>query len=223
MSLKKIYDKLSMSGYALLSEVYGDLQPKKRGKKKSKNKVYDAQGYGRDPTESERTMPQPLSPQTINMESELLSPMAYDAVNSPYRPVKYSSQENTQPRDSLMQNKHIMRIDNYSQQLQDLPHYKVENDPTNPMGIPVTKPASGSNTKRPAQTKEEINDPEYLEFLEYKRMKHKHTLQKVSANSHDMMTSSDQFNELLLYVFTGLLLLFLYDHIYKLGRDTSFY
>ena len=60
--------------------------------------------------------------------------------------------------------------------------------------------------------------PEYLEFLEYKRRKLNPT-----KDSHDMMSGSDQFNELLLYVFTGLLLLFLYDHIYKLGRDSSFY
>ena len=33
----------------------------------------------------------------------------------------------------------------------------------------------------------------------------------------------EQFNELLLYVFTGFFLLMIYDNIYKLGKDTSFY
>ena len=34
--------------------------------------------------------------------------------------------------------------------------------------------------------------------------------------------TEEQFNELLLYVFTGFFLLMIYDNIYKLGRD-SFY
>ena len=35
-------------------------------------------------------------------------------------------------------------------------------------------------------------------------------------------STEEQFNELLLYVFTGFFLLMIYDNIYKLGRD-SFY
>ena len=58
------------------------------------------------------------------------------------------------------------------------------------------------------------DDPEYQEFLEFKRMK----IPKNQVNS----SSEDQFNELLLYVFTGFFLLMIYDNIYKLGRD-SFY
>ena len=33
----------------------------------------------------------------------------------------------------------------------------------------------------------------------------------------------EQFNELLLYVFTGFFLLMIYDNIYKLGKETTFY
>jgi len=58
------------------------------------------------------------------------------------------------------------------------------------------------------------DDPEYREFLEFKRMK----TPKITDNS----SSEEQFNELLLYVFTGFFLLMIYDNIYKLGRD-SFY
>ena len=36
----------------------------------------------------------------------------------------------------------------------------------------------------------------------------------------DIITPNEQFNELLLYVFTGFFLLMIYDNIYKLGRQT---
>ena len=64
------------------------------------------------------------------------------------------------------------------------------------------------------------DDPEYQEFLEFKRMKS----QKSSSKKSQYLESSteEQFNELLLYVFTGFFLLMIYDNIYKLGRD-SFY
>jgi len=61
------------------------------------------------------------------------------------------------------------------------------------------------------------DDPEYQEFLEFKRMKSA----KSSKNLNNLSTE-EQFNELLLYVFTGFFLLMIYDNIYKLGRD-SFY
>jgi hypothetical protein len=47
-------------------------------------------------------------------------------------------------------------------------------------------------------------DPEYLEFLKSKS---------------DKRTNEEQFNELLLYIFTGFFLLMLYDSIYKLGKS----
>ena len=66
------------------------------------------------------------------------------------------------------------------------------------------------------------DDPDYQEFLEFKRMKMMKS-QKHSSKSGFLETShEEQFNELLLYVFTGFFLLMIYDNIYKLGRD-SFY
>jgi len=64
------------------------------------------------------------------------------------------------------------------------------------------------------------DDPDYQDFLEFKRMKS----QKSSSKPSRYLESSteEQFNELLLYVFTGFFLLMIYDNIYKLGRD-SFY
>jgi hypothetical protein len=64
------------------------------------------------------------------------------------------------------------------------------------------------------------DDPDYQEFLDFKRMKmnnqKKHSMRNIDSSSEE------QFNELLLYVFTGFFLLMIYDNIYKLGRD-SFY
>ena len=67
------------------------------------------------------------------------------------------------------------------------------------------------------------DDPDYQEFLEFKRMKSQKSSSKPSRylESHQSDTE-EQFNELLLYVFTGFFLLMIYDNIYKLGRD-SFY
>ena len=69
------------------------------------------------------------------------------------------------------------------------------------------------------------DDPDYQEFLEFKRMKmmksQKSSSKPSRLESHQSATE-EQFNELLLYVFTGFFLLMIYDNIYKLGRD-SFY
>ena len=69
------------------------------------------------------------------------------------------------------------------------------------------------------------DDPDYQEFLEFKMMKMMKSQKSSSKSNRFLGTSNDteeQFNELLLYVFTGFFLLMIYDNIYKLGRD-SFY
>jgi hypothetical protein len=55
------------------------------------------------------------------------------------------------------------------------------------------------------------DDPEYFEFLEYKKKK---------FNFNKSSTKDEQFNELLLYIFTGFFLLMIYDNIYKLGKNS---
>ena len=55
------------------------------------------------------------------------------------------------------------------------------------------------------------DDPEYLEFLEYKKNK---------LNLNKSSNKDEQFNELLLYIFTGFFLLMIYDNIYKLGKNS---
>ena len=67
--------------------------------------------------------------------------------------------------------------------------------------------------------REEENDPEYEEYLEYKRMKREKG-KSMTRSLKDIITPNEQFNELLLYVFTGFFLLMIYDNIYKLGRQT---
>ena len=62
------------------------------------------------------------------------------------------------------------------------------------------------------------DDPDYQDFLEFKRMK----MKKMKSSKYLESSNEEQFNELLLYVFTGFFLLMIYDNIYKLGRD-SFY
>ena len=66
------------------------------------------------------------------------------------------------------------------------------------------------------------DDPDYQEFLEFKRMKSQKSSSKPSRYLESSQDTEEQFNELLLYVFTGFFLLMIYDNIYKLGRD-SFY
>jgi len=74
-----------------------------------------------------------------------------------------------------------------------------------------------------------FNDPEYEEFLEFKRMKRNNSLNDPLNNQNkkenqsiirNIIDPNDQFNELLLYVFTGIFLLMIYDSIYKLGKNS---
>jgi len=59
-------------------------------------------------------------------------------------------------------------------------------------------------------------DPDYEEFLAFKRMKES----KRRERTIDSGKTNEQFNELLLYVFTGFFLLMIYDNIYKLGKNS---
>ena len=92
-----------------------------------------------------------------------------------------------------------------------------------------------NNIVRPDTTRNIVreslaDDPDYQEFLEFKRMKDRQRESRQrevkpspTESRRPLETShEEQFNELLLYVFTGFFLLMIYDNIYKLGRD-SFY
>ena len=60
------------------------------------------------------------------------------------------------------------------------------------------------------------DDPDYLEFLEFKKNKNKPVIDK----KDEPLNFHDQQNELLLYIFTGFFLIVLYDNIYKLGKKS---
>jgi hypothetical protein len=73
---------------------------------------------------------------------------------------------------------------------------------------------------------EKSDDPDYLDFLTYKRLRKRYertgeasTGVEGFSNSDTLTTPHDQFNELLLYMFTGVFILMLFDNIYKLGKD----
>ena len=71
------------------------------------------------------------------------------------------------------------------------------------------------------------DDPDYKEFMEFKSMKNRRRFIEEQERKHTPViqkayqsTSEEQFNELLLYVFTGFFLMILYDNIYRLGKDS---
>jgi hypothetical protein len=80
------------------------------------------------------------------------------------------------------------------------------------------------NIVRPDQTRaiarrnrsELQEDPDYEDFLEFKKLK----ASKRRKSKGTIMKTNEQFNELLLYVFTGFFLLMIYDNIYKLGKNS---
>ena len=138
----------------------------------------------------------PMRPQ--EMDTELLDDEPESHIqqmkSSPYDPVSQEYQR-VQPRDYIMDNTNIMKP--YQRPLRRLgPH--------------------------PNATVEHDDDPEYLEFLEFKKGRREALLaqQREMERESTLTSSGDQFNELLLYMFTGFFLLILYDNIYKLGRDS---
>jgi len=84
----------------------------------------------------------------------------------------------------------------------------------NPNVVTVRDPYGYVNKTRPERIED---DPDYKEFLEYKK-------NKKSLEGEDKKISKidekDQVNELLLYIFTGFFLLILYDNIYRLGKKS---
>lgn len=64
------------------------------------------------------------------------------------------------------------------------------------------------------------DDPDYKEFLEFKRNKNTLKRDKPVIQKSYTNTDNDQLNELILYIFTGFFLLVLYDNIYRLGKKS---
>jgi len=183
---------------ALLSEVWPDMVQKPKKSKKLKKKTSD------DPL-----FDSPLTPD--EMETELLDDRTNQELD-PSRRIRgmkvspYTDDEN-QYQDTMK------KVD-----------YEFNNN--------IARPDTTVNIRRESLE----DDPDYQEFLEFKRMKARkkqpqpQPQQKIShvenKESHQVpieTSHEEQFNELLLYVFTGFFLLMIYDNIYKLGKDNSFY
>jgi hypothetical protein len=64
------------------------------------------------------------------------------------------------------------------------------------------------------------DDPDYNEFLEFKKNKNSLKRDKPIIQKLDTSNDNDQLNELILYIFTGFFLLVLYDNIYRLGKKS---
>ena len=184
-----------MGEYALLSEVYGWSDNNKTKKTKKVKKKRDTI--------------MPLSPN--EMDKELLKDNEKTVFNKQNNPeLKLRNMEispytdNDTEYESLERgrysNENIVTIDNQYE--------------------PRMNPVRGHLDR--------FNDPEYEEFLEFKRMKRMNSLTKENQNQDNKTNSiirniidpNDQFNELLLYIFTGIFLLILIDYIYKLGQKS---
>lgn len=187
---------------ALLSEVWPDMvqKPKKTKrlkKKKTEDPLFDS----------------PLTPD--EMETELLD---------------------DRPNPELDPNKRLkgMRVSPYTDDENQYQDTKKTVDLN--LNNNIVRPDTTRNIVRESLA----DDPDYQEFLEFKRMKdrQREARQNEARQSESerkdkfspmgtrrpLETShEEQFNELLLYVFTGFFLLMIYDNIYKLGKDTSFY
>tara|TARA_B100000575_G_C23132282_1_gene656998 strand:- start:2199 stop:2690 length:492 start_codon:yes stop_codon:yes gene_type:complete len=71
------------------------------------------------------------------------------------------------------------------------------------------------------------DDPDYFEFMEYKKMKRKNQIKNQRIKDDEKISDpriridpNQQLNELLLYIFTGFFLLLLYDNIYRFGKKS---
>lgn len=112
-------------------------------------------------------------------------------------------------RPSLMEEKE--RLQMLSDNRQENRYQRI-----NPNVVTQRDPYGIVENKRPSKIEE---DPDYQEFLEFK--KNKHRFVELNQNKNIVsLDNNEQFNELLLYVFTGFFLLILYDSIYRLGKNS---
>jgi len=193
-----------MSEYALVSEVYGWPGNKKKKKKRIKeNREYIT----------------PLSPN--EMDKELLKESDKTIFNQGIQPeLKLKNMgispytDNDTEYQSVYGNDNRLNENNVTPENQDI------------MQEPTMNPTRSQLDR--------FNDPEYQEFLEFKAKQAKqaketksksegsdNVIQRIIPESlKTIIDPGDQFNELLLYIFTGFFLLMIYDNIYKLGKDS---
>jgi len=190
-----------MSEYALVSEVYGWPGNKKKKKRRVKEN---------------REFIKPLSPN--EMDKELLNDSEKTVFNEENEPgLKLRNMSVSPYTDNDTEYQSISRDD-----------YNLLNE--NVMNTENQNTMQGPRMNPTRTHLDRFNDPEYEEFLEFKRRKQRNQqketeeqrpIQRMIPDSmKTIIDPSDQFNELLLYIFTGFFLLMIYDNIYKLGKDS---
>lgn len=98
--------------------------------------------------------------------------------------------------------------------------YKYER--VNPNVVTFEDPYGSTLNSRTVRPSRIEDDPDYKEFLEFKKNKNSLKRDKPIIQKSDTIidNNSDQLNELILYIFTGFFLLVLYDNIYRLGKKS---
>jgi hypothetical protein len=187
---------------ALLSEVYGrDFM--KRVKKKE-----------RKPKKEKRLQNDPLSPlDPQEMDKELLADVFDDSLrpNERVRGLKTSVYSDDKHVYQPIHNPNVLTYENQFDVFEEQP---VRLSKTTSLGF------DGSNASGEKSGPIDIlNDPDYQEFLEFKKQREKTHREPVGI-TEGFTNDNDQFNELLLYIFTGFFMLLLFDNIYRLGRDS---
>jgi len=190
---------------ASLAEVYGQDFLKPRPKQKKKRKKVDPM---------QNVPVSPMDPR--EMDKELLSDVFDDSLrpDERVRGLKtsvYSDEKNIyQP----VQNPNVLTYDNQFDVYEDQPRKLAETTKQGWRG----EDAEG---KKPGII-DLIGDPDYEEFMEYLKETRAKTqgLPKGVEGFQNPVSQSEQFNELLLYIFTGFFIMMLFDNIYKLGRDS---
>jgi len=100
--------------------------------------------------------------------------------------------------------------------------YKYER--VNPNVVTFEDPYGSTLNNRIVRPSRIEDDPDYKEFLEFKKNKNSFKRDKPIIQKSDTLRDNDnnkeQLNELILYIFTGFFLLVLYDNIYRLGKKS---
>jgi len=193
---------------ASLAEVYGPdfLKPKAQVQKGLK---------GRKKKKKAQNVPlSPMDPQ--EMDKELLSDVFDDSLrpDEHVRGLKTSVYSDDKNIYQPIQNENVLTYENQFDVYEDQPRRLAE---TTKLGW---RGEDAEGLKRGLI--DLIGDPEFEAYFEMKKAARAKTqgLPQGKEGFQNPVSQSEQFNELLLYIFTGFFIMMLFDNIYKLGRDS---
>jgi len=198
---------------ASLAEVYGPdfLKPKAQ--------VQNQKGLkglkGRKKKKKAQNVPlSPMDPQ--EMDKELLSDVFDDSLrpDEHVRGLKTSVYSDDKNIYQPIQNENVLTYENQFDVYEDQPRRLAE---TTKLGW---RGEDAEGLKRGLI--DLIGDPEFEAYFEMKKAARAKTqgLPQGKEGFQNPVSQSEQFNELLLYIFTGFFIMMLFDNIYKLGRDS---